>query len=140
MHPLLRGFLDLLYPPRCEGCGRLRREPIRPDCLGAIARLQPPMCEVCGEPFDPRAACYEGPLVQVIWRYKYHCQMVLAEPLARLMIAALYDSAAALDSETIDVVCAVPLHPSRLPRVQTPPTGHPRAAAHLLGPRRDQFP
>ena len=114
----------------------MRQEAICSDCFGAMARLQPPVCEVCGEPFDPRAASapqcavcrmarrrftvgrsaayYEGPLVQVIWRYKYHCQMVLAEPLARLMVAALYDSAAALDPETIDVVCAVPLHPSRL--------------------------
>jgi ComF family protein len=60
------------------------------------------------------AAYYEGPLVQLIWRYKYHGQMVLAEPLGRVMVAALHGSAAALDPETIDVVCAVPLHPSHL--------------------------
>jgi ComF family protein len=136
MHPLLRGLLDLLYPPRCEGCGRLRQDAICPDCLIAVSLLQPPICELCGEPFDPSAASaprcalcliarrrfsvarsaayYEGPLVQLIWRYKYHCQMVLAEPLARLMIGALHASAAALGPETVDVVCAVPLHPSRL--------------------------
>jgi hypothetical protein len=28
MSVLLHGLLDLLYPPRCEVCGRLRRKPI----------------------------------------------------------------------------------------------------------------
>jgi ComF family protein len=60
------------------------------------------------------AAYYEGPLVQLIWRYKYHGQMVLARPLGEVMVAALEGAAAALDPETIDVVCAVPLHASRL--------------------------
>ena len=29
MHPLWRGVLDLLYPPRCEACGRMREHLIR---------------------------------------------------------------------------------------------------------------
>jgi ComF family protein len=137
MHPLLRGALDLLYPPRCEACGRLRREPICADCLTAIERITPPVCEVCGDPFDPlargaprcrdcrgrrraysaarTAAYYTGPLVEAIRRFKYDCQMVLWRPLGGLMVEALANgSAAALDPDTIDVVCPVPLHPSRL--------------------------
>jgi ComF family protein len=136
MHPLLRGFLDLLYPPRCEACGQLRREPICADCSAAIERIAPPLCEVCGEPFDPlaqaaprcadcrghrrsfsvarSAAYYTGPLVEAICRFKYDCQMVLWRPLGRLMVEALGDGAAAVEPDTIDVVCPVPLHHSRL--------------------------
>ncbi len=137
MHLLLRGCLDLLYPPRCEACGRLRRDPICPDCLAAIDRVQPPVCEVCGAPFDPRAqapprceqcrrgrrpfsiartaAYYQGALAQAIRRFKYHPQMVLANPLASLLVEALSAGPAAdLDPATLDVICPVPLHPSRL--------------------------
>jgi len=136
MHPLLRGFLDLLYPPRCEACGELRREPICGDCLAAIERVVPPLCEVCGEPFDPlaqaaprcgecrgrrrafsvarSAAYYTGPLAEAIKRFKYDCQMVLWGPLGRLMVEALRNGAAAVDADTVDLVCPVPLHPSRL--------------------------
>ncbi|MFB3882330.1 MAG: double zinc ribbon domain-containing protein [Armatimonadota bacterium] len=136
MHPLLRGFLDLLYPPRCEACGELRREPICTDCLSAIERVTPPMCDLCGEPFDPlaqaaprcadcrgrrrsfsvarSAAYYAAPLTEAIRRFKYDCQMVLWRPLGRLMVEALNNGASAIDPDTVDVICAVPLHPSRL--------------------------
>jgi ComF family protein len=137
MHPLWRGMLDLLYPPRCEACGRLRREPICDECSATIERIRPPVCEVCGEPFDPRAqaalkcaqcrrggprafslarsaAYYEGPLAAAIRRFKYHGQLVLARPLGALMVDTLRDGPASdLHPETVDVVCAVPLHESR---------------------------
>ena len=138
MHPFWRGILDLLYPPRCEACGRLRREAICAECWAGIARIERPVCEVCGEPFDPRAkaaprcqrcrrggyravsvarsaAYYEGPLVEAVRRFKYHCQMVLWRPLGRLMVETLERGAGGdLDPATIDVVCPVPLHESRL--------------------------
>jgi len=137
MHPLWRGMLDLLYPPRCEACGRLRREPICAECQAAIVRIAPPMCEVCGVPFDPRAqaaprcedcrgkrrpfsvarsaAYYEGPLAEAIRRFKYHSQIVLAKPLGALMVEVLASSAGRdLDAMRVDVVCPVPLHRSRL--------------------------
>ncbi len=94
------------------------------------------MCEICGAPFDPRAQAgprcgecrgrrrafavarsagyYSGPLVEAIRRFKYDCQMALWRPLGRLMVEALEDGAGAVDPETVDVVCAVPLHESRL--------------------------
>lgn len=136
MHPLWRGLLDLLYPPRCEACGRLREHLICPDCLAAIERIRPPVCELCGAPFDPgaqsaprcadcrgkrrsfsvarSAGYYSGPLVEAIRRFKYHCQMALWRPLGGLMVEALEDGAGAIEPGTVDVVCSVPLHGSRL--------------------------
>ena len=137
MHPLWRGLLDLLYPPQCEACGRLRREAICPDCRAEIEMVGPPLCELCGVPFDPKAqaaprcadcrgrrrsyavarsaAYYYGPLTQAIWRFKYDGRMVLARPLGELMAGTISGGGAAdLDPETIDVVCPVPLHGARL--------------------------
>lgn len=138
MHPLWRGILDLLYPPRCEVCGRLRRAAICEECQEQIVPVQPPMCRICGEPFDPKAeggplcarcrrgrhppfsvartaAYYEGPVVEAVRRFKYHCQMALGRPLGRVMVEALSDGAAeGLEPGGVDVVCPVPLHESRL--------------------------
>jgi len=132
MNLLLRGFLDLLYPPRCEACGRLRREALCAECLAAIERIERPLCQVCGEAFDPlaqaaprcaecrarrrpfslarTAAYYHGPLADAIRRFKYHGQVVLARPLGRIMLEALSGSAADLHVRWVDVICPVPLH------------------------------
>jgi ComF family protein len=136
MHSLLKGVLDLLYPPRCEACGGLRRDPLCDDCRAAVERIEPPMCELCGVPLDPlahaapqcsdcrgrrrgfsiarSAAYYSGPMVEAIRRFKYHCQMVTWRPLGEIMVEALENGAAALDPDSIDVVSAVPLHEARL--------------------------
>jgi len=137
MHVLIRGLLDVLFPPRCQACGRLRRDPICPECRAGVLMVGPPLCAVCGQPFDPSAqgapdcadcreakgrpysvarsaASYEGPLVPLIWEFKYGCQMVLAGPLGMVMVEALAAGAADLEPASLDVVCPVPLHRSRL--------------------------
>ncbi len=108
MHPLVRGFLE--EPPVCRVCG----EPFDP-----LAKAAPtcPRCRSGRRPFARAraAAYYTGPLVQAIYRFKYHGQMVLGAPLGRLMCEALEQGLAAeLEVENVDVVCPVPLHPSRL--------------------------
>jgi ComF family protein len=136
MHPLVRGALDLIYPPRCEACGLLRREPLCEECSRGIEYLSPPICEVCGEPFDPgakgaprcadcrgrrrafsrarSAAYYDGPLVEAIRRFKYDCQAVLWRRLGEIMVNALATGAADLDINSVEVLCPVPLHETRL--------------------------
>jgi ComF family protein len=135
MNPLLRGILDLLYPPRCEACGRLRRDPFCGECRAQVEMVQTPLCRLCGEPFDPRAqgaptcercrgrrlpltiarsaAFYRGPLAGAIRRFKYHGQVVLARPLGSIMIEALDGAAGGTDPSTVGVICPVPLHSSR---------------------------
>jgi ComF family protein len=135
MNILLRGVLDLLYPPRCEACGRLRREPVCEECRAQVEMVEPPLCRLCGEPFDPHAqgapmcercrgrrlpfsiarsaAFYRGPLAGAIRRFKYDGQIVLARPLGSIMVEALNTAAGGIDPSTVEVICPVPLHSSR---------------------------
>jgi ComF family protein len=137
MNVLLQGVLDLLYPPRCEACGQLRREPLCPECRAQLVPVAPPVCTVCGDGLDPSAASgplcqqcrpprrraftlarsvfyHQGPLVQAIWRFKYQCRLVLANPLAALLAAGLARlPSSEVEAAGMDVLCPVPLHPSR---------------------------
>ena len=61
------------------------------------------------------AAHYHGPLAEAIKRFKYQAQLVLADPLGKIMADALASGPAAdLDPAAVDVVCPVPLHAARL--------------------------
>jgi ComF family protein len=61
------------------------------------------------------AAHYHGPLAEAIKRFKYQAQLVLADPLGKIMADALASGPAAdLDPATADVICPVPLHELRL--------------------------
>lgn len=55
-----KGFLELLFPDFCIGCGR-RGQLICEDCLGEIKQINNP-CQLCGAP-------QEGPIC-------YHCKGV----------------------------------------------------------------
>jgi predicted amidophosphoribosyltransferase len=59
-------LLDLLFPPRCAGCGvpsglaAAGDGVLCADCRGSLIRLAPPWCELCGAPTAwPVARCRE---------------------------------------------------------------------------------
>jgi ComF family protein len=99
------GLLDLLFPPRCGGCGRHGTA----WCAACAAGLQPvPPSRLAGIPLVA-AGQLEGHWQRAIHTYKYRPrpQLVapLAEPLCRAIIAA---------GHSLPALAFVPLHPFRL--------------------------
>lgn len=118
--------LDLLFPPRCVGCGK-EGAFLCSRCRSALQYLPPPLCDRCGLPLAARSRCpdcesdspqidgirslfpYDGLIRQAILQLKYENVRALASPLARLMWE--YQQAQRLPA---DVLMPVPLHPRRL--------------------------
>ena len=109
MTPLLarawRRSLDLLFPPRCAGCGGFGGF-LCPDCLEATPRAQPPRCPacwmpgtggVCGRcrrsPFAFEGArcpfVYAGAARQAVHALKYQGVSAIAEVMAEAMAECL---------------------------------------------------
>ncbi|OQX18299.1 MAG: hypothetical protein BWK76_07930 [Desulfobulbaceae bacterium A2] len=132
---LTKACQDLLFPPRCLGCGlRLARwqRPLFCDaCLKEIRPLRSPYCTTCGIPFAGagdnhlcgaclRGEClldraraafvYQGGVVQAIHGLKYGRQAQALESFATLVKG----SGGLHDLTTPDLVLPVPLHPRRL--------------------------
>lgn len=122
-----RGFiLDLLFPPRCVGCGR-KGSWLCAQCVDAIELIQPPICPLCGRHMTENRLCslclqdpppidgirsvayFEGIMRQAIHRFKYNNLQALAIPLGELM--SDYWQKTPLPA---DVIVPVPLHPNRL--------------------------
>ncbi len=127
------GFLDLLLPPRCLGCGATVGAPgtLCAACWRGIAFLGAPCCACCGYPFefDPgsgglcgaciertphfnraRAAMrYDEASRQLVLALKHGDRLHLAPPLAQWMRRA----GAELLAEG-DLMVPVPLHWTRL--------------------------
>jgi len=98
------GLLDLIFPPRCGGCGRLGQD----------------FCELCATSLEPVAVTslhgillvaagrLSGPLQRAIHTYKYRPRPQLAgrlaDPLSRAALAA---------GLTLPALSFVPLHPHR---------------------------
>ncbi len=123
--PWSQALLDLVFPPRCAGCGRSGAW-LCLECQNAIRPVPSPLCERCGRPNGRRGLCtlcqheppslsairsaalFEGPLRPAIHALKYKGRRHLAEPLGRLMARAwphtLFQG---------DCLVPVPLHPSR---------------------------
>lgn len=106
---LYRAGLDLLFPPRCTGCGR-RGAWLCPACTAQLRPLAPPWCARCGDPLHIAgarlyAACrvggpfaldaaraayaFAGPLREAIHRFKYEGERARAESLGLLLLAPL---------------------------------------------------
>lgn len=120
-----RAVLDVLYPPRCPGCGRMGEV----FCKACLARVEPtpaPACPRCGRPGPGETLCpdclatpsqldiiisaavFAPPLRDAIHQLKYENNRSLAEPLAALMVA-VWPRIPVLP----DLIVPVPLHRQR---------------------------
>lgn len=122
----LKGFiLDLLFPPRCVGCGKSGWWMCE-SCIETVNFIEGRQCRFCGRILKTGSICalcagskhaidriisvtyFDGLIQEAIHRLKYaHC-VALAAPLAGLM--AEYWSR---DPLPADFIVPVPLHPRR---------------------------
>ena len=98
------GVLDLIFPPRCGGCGRYGAA----WCPACAAGVRPvPASTLAGIPLVA-AGRLEGPLQRAIHTYKYRPRpqlaTVLAQPLRHAIVAA---------GLSLPALIFVPLHPRR---------------------------
>ncbi|HDQ72193.1 MAG TPA: ComF family protein [Chloroflexi bacterium] len=123
---LSRQLLNLFFPPRCMGCGRVGVH-LCADCSDLVPRVLSPFCVRCGDAVETgrfckrcrvsplriesvrSVACFEGFIQEAIHHLKYDGHFALAEPLGGLM--ANYWAAC---GHPVDVVVPVPLHAQRL--------------------------
>jgi ComF family protein len=129
--PWWQAAADLLFPPRCQVCGRPDAFPLCGPCWLSFPRIRPPVCEVCGRPLrgppDLRFVCvpcrhrrqglrvrafgrYEGPLREAVHALKYKGRLALAQPLGRALAEVVWTDEAL---GRADVLVPVPLHPRR---------------------------
>lgn len=131
-----RALLDLLFPPLCHVCKRFipssGRLHLCRDCLAACAAISTPHCSLCGLPFsggsfDHRcgpctvspppynaarsAFRFDGPVRDLIHRYKYSHEVRLRRPLGLMAASPLGDFAA---KQGVELIVPVPLHVRRL--------------------------
>lgn len=118
---------DLLFPPRCGGCGAVGEW----LCAACMGQIEPPYpegwtCGGCGSAAwgacrrcnDPALAgflvvgAFEGPLRAAIHRLKYNRQRALAPALARLLALGLAHTPAPWGA-ALPPLLPVPLHPRR---------------------------
>ena len=121
-----QALLDLFYPPRCPGCGRVGFI----FCDACQARIEPPpapACIRCGQPAATERICatcretpshleriassaiFAHPLRDAIHDLKYDNARSLARPLGARMATAWRQA-----NFAADVIVPVPLHASRL--------------------------
>jgi ComF family protein len=108
---VLETFLNLLFPPRCVGCGA-HGAWLCPSCQDEILFFEPPWPALLDE-IDPlqgvRAAAHlSGPLRQAIHRFKYRGLRALS-PVLGEMLFDCWDA----EPWPVDVIVPVPLHPQR---------------------------
>lgn len=122
---MVDAFLDLIFPPRCVGCGQLG-EWVCTDCWATVAPVGERICSVCGTPAKKAESCshcslipdcrwvrsaflFEGALRRAIHALKYQRRSALAASLVSLMLDHLH-----LPDYDFEVLIPVPLHPARL--------------------------
>jgi len=130
---LLRGIVDLFFPPACLVCRTPGPDALCRSCTDSFRLIRPPVCDRCGRPLrgppDLLFICmfcrrrhlhfrharavgiYDGPLRDAVHALKFRRRAELGEPLGRLMA----DLAAADPVlRGCDLVVPIPLHVDRL--------------------------
>jgi ComF family protein len=123
---LIKSGVDLLFPPRCAGCGMAEWDWC-PTCDSSLQRLVRPLCHLCGTPqrlpvsrcdrcelFSDRIrirsyAWYQGTLMQAILQLKYRPNRRLAKIMANWLVPLYEDAHGAAN-----LICAVPLGKQRM--------------------------
>ncbi len=134
---IVSAFADILFPPRCHACKTFIPDAgeihICQACLAGSPIISSPHCTVCGLPFlteggadhpcgyccqapPPFAAAraavqFDGPVRELIHRFKYGKKVQHCRPLALLAARQLGAFAAACSA---DLIMPVPLHLKRL--------------------------
>ena len=126
LYKWLWASLDLLFPPKCGGCGRSGERWCK-TCQGETALVSPPVCERCGKWIVTGKKChrcltippkfkslrswaiYKGPLRKAVLRLKYAGDMSLGDALARPLMHKLGEL-----SWRLDIVVPVPMGAARV--------------------------
>jgi len=134
---VLKALLDILFPPHCHCCKAFIPDAgaihLCNACQDACALIRSPLCSICGIPFltaggedhicggcitePPRftaargAALFEGPIRELIHRFKYNGRVQLCRPLALLAARQLKSFT---EEYSPDLLIPVPLHVKRL--------------------------
>ena len=135
---MIAAILDILYPPRCHGCGDAvpagAEIMLCPTCLNEFTFIQSPLCPCCGKELDRGghedhfcAAClkqpppfararsyvhFKPPARTLLHRLKFHGDTGAAATLVKLIARR----GEIRTKQEYDLIIPVPLHPCRLRR------------------------
>lgn len=126
---IVSGVLDLLYPPFCLICEKPGNAILCAECIEKIDLIGKTYCHTCGTPYEgyeckecrdrtyafefARAAgVFDGPLREAIHKLKYGGYIMIADPLAEIMVRCLPDTTLI---GKVDLVVPIPIHRSRIP-------------------------
>ena len=121
-----QALLDLIYPPRCPGCGRMGFA-FCERCQAQVEHIAPPVCLRCGCALPQGGLCsrcqtlpssldgilavavFADPLRQAIHALKYENNTTLAAPLGAMMVGFWQRGGL----PQADLIVPVPLHSKR---------------------------
>jgi ComF family protein len=103
------GVIDLIFPPRCLGCGRVDVV-ICADCMADLAATPPPAFV---QPLAPltaitATAVHRGVVREAVQALKYDNNRAIAEPLGKRLLEQMQ-----FKGWAFDMVIPVPLHHAR---------------------------
>ena len=133
LHKVFVFLLNVCFPPRCQACRSIlpfsNTASVCEPCVSRIRWIEPPHCVACGRSlgvlgicpacprggekfhFDRALACaaFEGPVREMLHRYKFNRKTVLKSFLTQRLLEFASKN---LKKEDFDAVLAVPLDPA----------------------------